>query len=239
MTKSKLSSSKEGIRLLPSDGFSPSDKEWIKANRISPGKYIDHGAFGAVYKVKNNSNLVVKIPVEAAQCNCHLYKGECYPRKELIKEAKNCKVLGDSFAIPTKLVKMNKCGIAGGHCVGLVRPMVSELRPRFTSWGRPIEINVSEEALESLRQKLIRLSEKGYTLDDGFQVGFDRKNRLLLYDQGCIQKYSYQFSSLLKRNNNTWFYFLHTVFNYPGFPHEYTDELAGKYGRIEVNSKRS
>jgi hypothetical protein len=213
-SKTKMVASRSGIKIIPKtkrESFLPSDKEWLDNNRVSPAKFIGKGAFGAVYSVKDNDNLVVKIPVEIHEGKCRTRDGRCFNREEMVEEAKKCNTLNNSFGIPTKLIKVCKCDrVKNGHCLGLVRPKLHELRPIYKSDGTAIRPMVSEEALESLRQKLIKISEQGYYLQDGLQIGVDRKGNIYQFDLGCLVKAEY-IEEAFNSNNIDWYDFLRYI----------------------------
>jgi hypothetical protein len=226
--------------------FLADDKAWLRhRSKIELGNVISVGTVGAVLSIKGNSNLVVKVPKGAAikwyddpaSRRRDIYKTETdlhneaynydhynYVRKPLVSPMKELSVYSD---------------VVERNVIALVRPKVKPVFDHTQNIPSNQVRRLTASKIEALRRDMIYLTKQGFLLTDGLQVGFDKEGRLLLYDQGCIKKYSYQASSLIRRNNNTWFYFLHTVFNYPGFTHEHVDELADTYGRIEINSKIS
>ena len=180
--------------------FLPDDEKYLSTHkRIVLGDYIDQGAVGAVYGVKNNSNLVVKVPVACANGNCKDIRkdGWCWSKNDLMEEGDFCEenhTNSKPMYIPTRVVKMKKCnGVDDGYCVGLVRPRIKQL-----TW----KDNIPLSQLVTLRKQLIKLSRQGFVFSDGLQVGIDKAGRILQFDLNSVDKDTV--SNALYYNNEVW-----------------------------------
>lgn len=226
----KLTATKSGIRISQKkqrrEDFDPEDQEWLdKHTDIEIGEFIGNGRFGNVHSLKNNKDLVIKVP---ANGNCSgTLPGRCRAVENIEDEASfasMCKRNNEVFFIPTKVVAIKTCKKINGNCIGLIRPRVRIPKPsEFT-----------DDQIEEIRQTLIILTHKGYVLKDGLQFGYDKNNRKLQFDLGKIE-YSVP-SVAFDWNENAWENFLFQIGKLKGKKSNDYIKCYNKYGKISRRS---
>jgi hypothetical protein len=209
--------------------FLPDDEKYLNTHkRITLGEHIGTGGYGGVYSVKNNPNLVVKIPVACTDGYCKNIRkdGWCYSKNDIMDEGNFCEdhnTNSKSLFIPTKVVKMKKCNNDIGYCIGLVRPRIKELTMRD---------NIPLSQLVTLRKQLIDLSKQGFVFADDLQVGVDQAGRILQFDLNSVNKDTV--SNALYYNNTAWRKLLHSL----GILQQRTESMSKwnkKYAWIDPN----
>jgi len=248
----KLAATKSGIKIIPKvkrESFLPADEKWLSTHsEVKLGKFLGEGTQGSVYTVKGKPSLVIKIPVGYNEVKAEedLDYRQRARRYNLYQEIEDADKFGsEPLIIPSKATTIkNKHGF---EVPGIIRPRVRVIADPTNKTPSGLK-DLTDVEIEQLRQKVISLSEKGILLKDGLQVGRDRQGRIQLYDIGNIEKYSNRFESLeyIKQyvfdyNQNKWRFFLHRVgiIRYSGSGRYSADTALKKYGKIEVDSKRS
>jgi hypothetical protein len=190
--------------------FLASDAAYLNTRSIQLGKYINTGTRGQVYALEGNDNLVIKVANGRDNLKGIQKEANDYTEMDLYSKP---------FFIPTKVVQLNSTDI------GLVRPRVT---PIFDQHGKSNGDKLTMSQLRELRQRIIALTEEGYVLGDGLQVGVDRVGRLLLYDtDGVFRAKSGKLDFVYYTNNNEWLRFLIKIGKLPT-PHgsrEYFEQL--------------
>jgi hypothetical protein len=137
---------------------------------------INEGSYGQFYKIQGNNNLGVKMPF------CTLNKAggthscsDCSDKRYIIEEGRKCKDLRFNDRPMLAPTRMKQIIRDGNKCVGLIRPLVNEVKGAQ-------EETLTDAQLETLRTKLIALSRQGIVLDDGLQFGFTPSGRLMQFD---------------------------------------------------------
>lgn len=188
--------------------FASNDAAYLSTNpSIRPKDYIDAGSYGAVYTIDGNENMVIKMPIGAANRRCEKNKvycenGNCYARDDILKEGLAYEDLGlekKEHFIPTKRISLGKCGVTGESCVGLVRPKV-----KMTIGDKAQKPTRSQ--LERIRRNVIDISRDGITLMDNLQIGIDAQGRPLQFDIGLVHKFTPE--EAFDLNNDAWVHYL-------------------------------
>lgn len=203
------------------EAFLPSDLKIVgKLKSVTPGKLLSHGGAGNVSTVEDLPGFVVKTPVnkknsyyQAERKDGFEYERRFYKKHELIDEP---------LFIPTKEVKV-------GKQTALLRPSVTVISEPNRVISRKITSKITDKQLEIMRQKLIKLSAKGYLFYDGLQIGFDKSGRLLEYD--CGEMDIVPSKEAFANNNREWLYFLTRIGKAKN-----EQEAAKKYGTISRRS---
>ena len=201
------------------ESFLPTDAAFLNTNpEIKLGKKIGNGAFGDIYSVANNRNLVIKVP------RYFIDKDNVRPTdrvtlltaklNEIDEEAKlynNNDLNDEPLFIPTKIVDIGRTDCASRSFVGLVRPKIMPLTDKTKNVNPQTRNRMTDASLIDLRKKVLDLSHKGYAIWDGLQVGMDKAGRILLYDVGIVTKYRGKDDMVFKLNNEVWLRFLRDV----------------------------
>ena len=161
--------------------FLSDDARYLESNpKIELDREIGHGDYGNVFTVAGNKNLVVKIPRGTGHGGNFPMSGEAErSAKQLRYEADNYKkhnLYNKPLIAPMREVNMGHDNTLGRDMIGLVMPRVND---NDLSYLTPSQ-------LEMIRKQLIDLSEHGFILSDGFQVGMDKVGRPLIYDLGSV-----------------------------------------------------
>jgi hypothetical protein len=217
------------------EAFLPHDSTYIKsAPSVVLGKFIDSGTNTEVYFVKNNRNMIVKVPTGYVLRRKGVTESQ---RMRLIRDGVD--VLQNEFdfytdndleheklIIPTILVNLPENDLGATGVIGL-------MRPRLNTFEYGKELNDAQFKL--LKSQLISISYKGLYLVDGVQLGVDRAGRILLFDLGGIKKGS--MSTAFNNNNKQWLDLLDYMAQLKS-KRKYSDyiqairELKSKYGYI-------
>jgi hypothetical protein len=228
------------------EAFLSQDNAYLSStSHIEPDKYIDEGLYGAVYTVKKNPNLVVKVPigfVPNGKSVAERRNDVLWCADSINKEADIYNELGlekQELFSPTRIVNLGRTDVSSEGFIGLVRPRVKV--------ADKMDAKVTQEQLEALRRKIINISHKGYALMDGVQVGFDSTGRILQYDLDGVEKVS--INEAFIENNISWLSYLHSIGKigkYNSVPKGimstcllYCRGVAGKYGIIDPREHHS
>lgn len=213
----KLTANRKGIRLIPKDkkrreSWLPEDKAWLDTNpEIIPDTKIGAGAYGDVYTVRGNGNIVVKIP-EPDDHTANDEEWNSYESLSLDREP---------LMIPIKSKKV-------GSANWLIKPRVKEIGYK-TKHHKP-----TDTELEQIRRKLITLSHHGLYCDDGLQLGIDRAGRILMFDLGVMHDTTP--TEAAKRNNKDWMNLL-TILNKIVVIDRVGYVDTTKYGIVNLNER--
>jgi hypothetical protein len=162
------------------ESFLPEDANYLKnCKSVRLGSKLGSGSTGDVFTVDGTDNLVVKVATGLADKNSDANWVDA-SRKEIFKEWNKCDTYSadrQPLFTPTKAVKIYGYGTPSKPIYGLVRPKVTPL------WR---VANITESTIETIRQKLIKLSNDGYAFHDGIQLGLDRAKRPLVFDMGDV-----------------------------------------------------
>jgi hypothetical protein len=189
------------------EGFLPDDMAFIKKNPlVDVGKRIGEGTCGAVYGVRGNDNLVLKIPLGFMNDGSR-YSARARKISRSVDDIEAEAQLYDKYNlnaeplfIPTKVIDIGGTDVMDGKYIGLLRPKV-KMAGTYKGAHKPTDAQIEE-----LRRKVIHLSHKGYAFNDDLQVGFDKAGRSLLFDVGYVNKNNK--SSAFFINNRAWRKFL-------------------------------
>ena len=209
------------------ESFLPDDAAYLKQNKsVKRGKKLGEGSTGIVYEVEGNDNLVVKIASGVAN---HVTNKQwlAESRKYIFDEwSKSDSYSADKQPLmtPTKAVKLSEYGTPSQPFYGLVRPKVT---PMWHAMKTPI----TDSLIETIRQKLIKLSHDGYMFTDGLQMGLDRAGRPLVFDMGDVELANSPHEAL-DMNNAQWRLFL--ISDLAKNPDNYPD----LYGNVKSSPSR-
>jgi hypothetical protein len=237
MTNSRLTSSKDGIKLvtnIPDHGFLPEDKKWIETHpNIEPDEFIGSGEFGAAYTVKGNKNLVVKVPKGYEDCDTSdpkwrrkFIKETEYPIKNEWSNYVRFSLDREALIIPMIAMQVGNPEKDGCKFMGLVQPRVKPIG-HLAGHYKP-----TDKELELIRQQLITLSYHNIVPLDS-ELGVDRKGRFFYYDLGSVDEVSE--AAAFECNQWEWKGLLLILGKYSSSGH-YDIE---KYGEVKPNSRRS
>jgi len=203
------------------EAFLPADQKIVgKLKSVKPGKLISHGGAGNVSTVENLPGFVVKTPVTKKDSYYSPERKDGFDRER--RFYKKHDLIDEPLFIPTKEVKL-------GNKVGLLRPSVTVISEPNRIMPRKITSKITDKQLEIMRQKIIKLSMKGYLFYDGFQIGIDKAGRLLEYDCGEMVKTTSR--DAFSVNNQEWLYFLTRIGKA-----KTEEEAAKRYGTISRRS---
>ncbi|HOW13505.1 hypothetical protein [Methanosarcina sp.] len=203
------------------EAFLAADQKIVgKLTSVKPGKLISHGGAGNVNTVEGLPGFVVKTPVNKKNSyyNEERKDGFEYERRFYKKHD----LLDEPLFIPSKDVTVN-------GKPAILRPAITVISEPNRIISRKITSKITDKQLEIMRQKLIKLSMKGYLFYDGLQIGFDKSGRLLEYDCGEMEKTSSKDAFTV--NNQEWLYFLTRIGKA-----KTEQEAARKYGTISRRS---
>jgi hypothetical protein len=202
------------------ESFLPVDATYLNSNPvIEVGKPIAKGTSGAVFSVKGNRNLVVKVPLGYTndERTPSVRRNILSYTVNRIKEEGNRYYDNQMDAVPlmppTKIVTMANNGLYSGEIIGLVRPRVVPMTDTETTVQPHHLKRLTEEQLELIRQKLIDLSYTKYAIRDGLQLGLDKANRPMLYDTGYMERTAHT-ETAFYYNNLAWLHFLTNIGKY-------------------------
>lgn len=228
------------------EAFLSQDNAYLNStSHIEPGEYLNEGLYGAVYSVKKNPKLVVKVPIGFVPNG----KSVTERRNDVLwcadainKEADVYNELGlerQELFSPTRIINLGRTDVSSENFIGLVRPRVKV--------ADQMDAKVTREQLEALRRKIINISHNGYALMDGVQVGFDSTGRILQYDLDGVEKLSVEKAFI--ENNISWLSYLKSIGRigkYNSVPKgilstclQYCRGVAGKYGIIDPRERPS
>ena len=226
--------------------FLPDDAAYLNSDpEIRIGKKLGQGAAGEVFTVKGNKNLVVKIPRGAVDTNDEYagtisYDNATKTAARLRREIENYNRLNlehEPMCTPTHVVDLGYNSVMRGNMVGLVRPKLNTINDVGNHGYSKSLKKLTDAQVETIRQKLIELSYKGFVINDGLQIGIDRAGRPLLYDlEGIESAISWStLPEIFTMNNHLWKRFLFDIGKLYG-----TEDKKGmaKYGEIKFNLSR-
>lgn len=203
------------------EAFLPADQKIVgKLKSVKAGKLISHGGAGNVSTVVGLDGFVVKTPVTKADSYYSKERKAGFDNERRFYAKHD--LIDEPLFIPTKEVKI-------GRQTGLLRPTVTVISEPNRVISRKITSKITDKQLEIMRQKLIKLSMKGYLFYDGLQIGFDKSGRLLEYDCGEMEKTSAK--DAFGVNNQEWLYFLTRIGKA-----KTEEEAAKRYGTISRRS---
>jgi len=202
------------------ESFLPVDMTYIKQNPgIAKSRKLGSGMSGDVHKAKNNSRLVIKVPREYSASE-YGKAGKKYTKdavQSLEDEAElffKYHLDKQPLFIPTHMEKK-------GGKVRVIRPSVTVVvqyvhDSRDTkdpgSLNKLAIINrskVNERNLRKLHADLQTVTERGFRLMDGLQVGIDNQTgNFVLFDLGYLQKDKPGSLITFKQNNYWWMQFI-------------------------------
>ena len=199
--------------------FLPADEEFLYNNReIKPRKKINNGFFGDVFTVKGNNNLVIKIPryfINTGNNTTEVRKtwigGKQHGIETEAEQYEKYELNNEPLFTPTKVVNIGKGDLQDRDNIGLVRPKVTPVYDNSGTVKLRTKRRMTDKMLKDLRIKLIDLSYKGFSLEDGLQIGIDKANRLLIYDSGHVRRYSPSMNIPFETNNHAWKDFVCTL----------------------------
>jgi len=203
------------------EAFLAADQKIVgKLKSVKPGKLISHGGAGNVSTIEGLPGFVVKTPVNKKNSyyNEERKDGFEYERRFYKKHG----LLGLPLFIPSKDVIVN-------GKPAILRPAITVISEPNRIISRKITSKITDKQLEIMRQKLIKLSMKGYLFYDGLQIGFDKSGRLLEYDCGEMEKTNSRDAFAV--NNQEWLYFLTRIGKA-----KTEEEAAKRYGTISRRS---
>ena len=201
------------------ESFLPQDAEYLnKHSDVKLGKLIGYGCCGDVHDVVGNKRLVAKIPqyfvdntTHRQGCNMTDKDEHLDWKRENVQEEidfyNDLDLNNAPLFIPTKVVTKVHPTDKLDYPV-MVRPRVAPLRST-DRYGQAV-INpavarkFTDKVLEEVRRKLINLSQRGISLDDGLQIGIDPAGRPLIYDAGRLHKYTPGHEYAYDINNDAW-----------------------------------
>lgn len=220
------------------ESFLPDDANWIKSNKIEKDKKLGSGMIGDVFKVKGNSNLVIKTvtkirkttkntPPEVAKFakNAAKFRNSAF-NKEMEFYDKN-KMYKEPLIIPAKRVKIN-----GTNEIGVLKPTIIPIIEPSTGRIKNKQL-ITEKMLLDAQKKLTILSYRGYIFSDGLQLGIDRSGKLLQFDTGQMKRIINNgkiSDAPFKHNNALWLQFIRKFDKFLNVgPLERTAALDRKY----------
>ena len=194
--KKKLTINSITSRKPRRDAFDERDAAYLDSKpKIALGKSVgEPGSYGEFFTIEGNDRLGVKVP------NCHLGAqgkscSNCSKRLNIIEEGKKCRDLHFNDRPMLAPTRMKQIIRDGNRCVGLIRPLVNEVKGAQ-------EETLTDAQLEILRTKLIALSRQGIVLDDGLQFGFTPSGRLMQFDLDRVNQI--YVSGAFHQNNELW-----------------------------------
>ena len=229
--KKKLTPASIASRKPRKAAFLPSQEAYARSHtNVELGDYLGAGNYGAVFTVKGNPNMVVKVPNGFENT---YPAGLIKPPKGTISERririkKNARFIeregdtyeqhgfeGREFLVPTRKVNIGNNGLFSRNYMGLLRPRLRVITDRDGLVDKSAAIRITRSQLEAMRQYLIQLTNEGYIFDDGLQVGIDSAGRLLIYDLGSVVKSENKINNYGEQMNNMhWWNFLKTIGKY-------------------------
>ncbi len=158
------------------EAFLPEDQAYIKTHPIVPIKrkgsrerLLGEGTNGYVLGVAGNSRVALKVGKSEAwndlKSEARFYKKHQMSKLPLMIPLKEVKTDKGEYAVLKPIVKP------------IAEPGYVKNKSAFT-----------DQRLEELRQKIIKLSYRGYIFSDGLQLGIDKAGRLLQFDTGAMKR---------------------------------------------------
>lgn len=222
------------------ESFLSQDAAYLNSNdSIKLGTFIDNGSYGSVYFVKDNDNLIVKLPMGFAddgklsrkERKYKLFERGIGAHQQEINAIRNFDTNSLPLFAPSKIVNMGRSDISKDkysrdkQYQGIIHPTVTP------AGARSGEYKLSDAQLAQIRKHLIQLSYKGIYVNDHLQIGVDKAGRLLIYDLGFIEKEAP--SIAFRENDRRWVDWLFELGKVSQWCYDNDGAELKKYGRIE------
>lgn len=204
---------------------------------VKLGRFISSGAFGDIFLLADDTSKIIKVPTGLVDLGDDLTISERYDMvlrgklglKDEAQLYKKYNLNKEPFFIPTQLITFRDTTFKKATYIAFIRPRITPITDKVIRVTDSTRSRVTRSMLESMRQKLITLSSKGFVFPSWLQIGYDTAGRLFIYDVENIEKRKTG-SVIFTHNNKVWINFLlnsHIVdYRVP------EDEIISKYGGI-------
>ena len=198
------------------ESFLPEEETYLNNNQpITLGRKISTDKNGEVYSVADNTHLIVKVPLgfnndgtRTIEDRLSLSTTSKVAIQEEGDQYASEGLEGEPLFIPTKVVNMGANDLNNGEYVGLVRSKVTPVIDYTNEAQSRGASRMTDTNLEDIRLKLVKLSQDGYAIKDGVQLGLDVANRPILYDYGSMIRFVPGDAQAYNINNSVWLYIL-------------------------------
>jgi hypothetical protein len=164
------------------ESFLSQDMAYIGANpKVEINECLGAGTFGAVYTIKGNDRLIVKIPngfrhtYSINQANIpkntpSTRKRRANYNQRVLNEEYQKSIDGDfdnkPLFVPTRQVNIGNGGMFSHDYIGLIRPRLHMIIDNDGEVDKQAVARITVSQLEKMRQDLIRISKEGYVFTD-------------------------------------------------------------------------